>query len=108
MKHLHLRGFHSLKMSHFIFFMGSHFLHAHGGIHDMPITKCRIKAQGAWLYGNKGPIRWGLHSQKICPSGRYKMSNIAYKLIICLNYKGKKCERNKGRSKIALICPIIK
>ncbi len=26
-----------------------------------------------------------------------KRSNIAYKLIICLNYKGKKCERNKRR-----------
>ncbi len=56
------------------------------------------------------------HGQKACTdftlkkiwNGTKKRSNIAYKLIICLNYKGKKCERNKGRSKIALICPIIK
>ncbi len=42
-------------------------------IHDMPIIKCRIKAQVDGLYGNKDPTRWGPHSHKNCPSGRYKM-----------------------------------
>ncbi len=76
--------------SHLCASMGFAFVCLHG---HLPVTM----GKSMWWFYFKENLKWNK-----------KRSNIAYKLIICLNYKGKKCERNKGRSKIALICPIIK